>query len=145
MRLEDEISDDRYQVRAKLPGIDPGSDVDVTTRDGQLAITADRARRWTSAGGRNSATAPSPGQFPCPTAPSRTASPPRTTTASSPSQCRCRTRQPQPMRTQRCGSDAASVLAGAEVNDLATATENQQVRHYTVSACATIRIRPTVV
>ena len=80
MRLEDEMTDDGYQVRAELPGIDPGSDVDVTTRDGRLTITADRSQKVDFSGGRNSATAPSPGRFPCPTAPTRTASPPPTTT-----------------------------------------------------------------
>jgi HSP20 family molecular chaperone IbpA len=45
MRLEDEMTDDGYQVRAELPGIDPGSDVDVTTRDGRLTITADRSQK----------------------------------------------------------------------------------------------------
>ena len=42
MPLEDEMTDDRYEVRAELPGIDPASDVDVTTHDGWLTITADR-------------------------------------------------------------------------------------------------------
>jgi HSP20 family protein len=42
MPVEDEMTDDRYEVRAELPGIDPASDVDVTTRDGWLTITADR-------------------------------------------------------------------------------------------------------
>jgi HSP20 family molecular chaperone IbpA len=42
MPLEDEMTDDGYVVRAELPGIDPASDVDVTTHDGWLTITADR-------------------------------------------------------------------------------------------------------
>jgi HSP20 family molecular chaperone IbpA len=42
MPLEDEMAVDRYEVRAELLGIDPASDIDVTTCDGWLTITADR-------------------------------------------------------------------------------------------------------
>jgi HSP20 family molecular chaperone IbpA len=45
MPLEDETTDHRYQVRAELPGINPGSNVEVTTRDGRLTITADRSQK----------------------------------------------------------------------------------------------------
>jgi HSP20 family molecular chaperone IbpA len=46
------MTDDRYQLRVELPGIDPGSDVDVTTRGGRLTITADR-RQKVDFGGRS--------------------------------------------------------------------------------------------
>jgi len=45
MRLEDEIKDGRYEVRAEMPGIDPDKDVDVTVRDGQLTIKAERSEK----------------------------------------------------------------------------------------------------
>jgi len=45
MRLEDEMADGRYEVRAELPGIDPAKDVDITVRNGQLTIKADRSEK----------------------------------------------------------------------------------------------------
>ncbi|MCP9270915.1 HSP20 family small heat-shock protein [Mycolicibacterium arenosum] len=45
MRLEDEMKDGRYEVRAEMPGIDPAKDVDVTVRDGQLTIKAERTEK----------------------------------------------------------------------------------------------------
>ncbi len=50
MRLEDELKDGRYEVRAELPGIDPATDVDVTVRDGQLTIKAERTEKRESNG-----------------------------------------------------------------------------------------------
>jgi len=49
MRLEDEMSDGRYPVRAEMPGIDPARDIDITVRDGQLSTKAGRTEarlRW---------------------------------------------------------------------------------------------------
>jgi HSP20 family protein len=43
MRLEDEMKDGRYELRVELPGIDPVNDVEITVRDGQLTIEAERA------------------------------------------------------------------------------------------------------
>lgn len=43
IRLEDEMKDGRYQIRAELPGIDPAKDVEITTRDGVLTIRAHRS------------------------------------------------------------------------------------------------------
>ncbi|QUR67855.1 Hsp20/alpha crystallin family protein [Mycobacterium spongiae] len=43
MRLEDEMKDGRYLVRAELPGVDPEEDVDLTVNDGQLTIKAERS------------------------------------------------------------------------------------------------------
>ncbi|HEY2502967.1 MAG TPA: Hsp20/alpha crystallin family protein [Mycobacterium sp.] len=45
MRLEDETKDGRYEVRAEIPGIDPAKDVDITVRDGQLTIKAERSEK----------------------------------------------------------------------------------------------------
>jgi HSP20 family molecular chaperone IbpA len=45
MRLEDEMVDGRYEVRSEIPGIDPATDVDVTVRDGQLTIKAERSEK----------------------------------------------------------------------------------------------------
>jgi HSP20 family molecular chaperone IbpA len=45
MRLEDEMKDGRYQVRAEIPGVDPEKDIDITLRDGQLTIKAERSER----------------------------------------------------------------------------------------------------
>lgn len=45
MRLEDEMKDDRYEVRAEMPGIDPAKDVDITVRNGQLTIKAERSEK----------------------------------------------------------------------------------------------------
>jgi HSP20 family protein len=45
MRLEDEMKDGRYIVRAEIPGIDPAKDLDVTVRDGQLTIKAERSEK----------------------------------------------------------------------------------------------------
>jgi HSP20 family molecular chaperone IbpA len=45
MRLEDEMKDGRYVVRAEMPGIDPAKDIDITVRDGQLSIKAERSEK----------------------------------------------------------------------------------------------------
>ncbi|MGB8388050.1 Hsp20/alpha crystallin family protein, partial [Mycobacterium sp.] len=45
MRLEDEMTDGRYEVRAEIPGVDPAKDVDITVRDGQLTIKAERSEK----------------------------------------------------------------------------------------------------
>jgi len=42
VRLEDEIRDDHYVVRAELPGLDPDKDVKVTVTDGVLTINGER-------------------------------------------------------------------------------------------------------
>jgi HSP20 family molecular chaperone IbpA len=44
LRLEDETTDSTYEVRAELPGVDPVEDIEVTVRDGKLAIRASRQR-----------------------------------------------------------------------------------------------------
>jgi HSP20 family molecular chaperone IbpA len=45
MRLEDEMKDGRYELRAELPGVDPAKDVDITVHDGQLTIRAERSEK----------------------------------------------------------------------------------------------------
>lgn len=45
MRLEDEIKDGRYEVRAEIPGVDPAKDIDITVHDGQLTIKAERSEK----------------------------------------------------------------------------------------------------
>jgi len=45
MRLEDEMKDGRYVVRAEMPGVDPAKDIDITVRDGQLIIKAERTEK----------------------------------------------------------------------------------------------------
>lgn len=50
MRLEDEMKDGRYVIRAEIPGIDPAKDVDITVRDGQLTIKAERTEKSESNG-----------------------------------------------------------------------------------------------
>lgn len=52
MRLEDEQKDGRYEVRAEIPGIDPAKDVEITVRDGQLTIKAERTEK-SEANGRS--------------------------------------------------------------------------------------------
>jgi HSP20 family molecular chaperone IbpA len=44
LRMEDETSDGLYQIRAEIPGVDPIEDIEVTVRDGQLTIKADRTQ-----------------------------------------------------------------------------------------------------
>jgi HSP20 family molecular chaperone IbpA len=45
MRLEDEIKDGRYEVRAEIPGVDPAKDIDITVHDGHLTIKAERSEK----------------------------------------------------------------------------------------------------
>lgn len=50
LRLEDELKDGLYEVRAELPGVDPTDDIEVTVRDGQLTIKAERTQTSESNG-----------------------------------------------------------------------------------------------
>ncbi|ORA22616.1 Hsp20/alpha crystallin family protein [Mycobacterium aquaticum] len=45
MRIEDEVTEEHYELRAEIPGIDPGSDVHITVSDGQLTVKAERTER----------------------------------------------------------------------------------------------------
>lgn len=42
IRVEDYVQDDRYVVRADLPGLDPDKDIEITVADGTLTIHAER-------------------------------------------------------------------------------------------------------
>ena len=50
IRLEDDMQGGHYLLRAELPGIDPAKDVDITVRDGQLTIKAERSEKKESKG-----------------------------------------------------------------------------------------------
>ena len=50
LRLEDELKDGVYELRAELPGVDPTDDIEVTVRDGQLTIKAERTQTSESNG-----------------------------------------------------------------------------------------------
>jgi HSP20 family protein len=50
LRVEDETKDGIYEVRAELPGVDPAEDVEITVRDGQLTIKAERTQTSESNG-----------------------------------------------------------------------------------------------
>ena len=45
IRLEDEMADGHYVLRAELPGIDAAKDVDITVSNGQLTIKAERSEK----------------------------------------------------------------------------------------------------
>ncbi len=45
MRIEDEVTEDHYELRAEIPGIDPANDVQITVADGQLTVKAQRSER----------------------------------------------------------------------------------------------------
>src|ERR1035437_10492250 len=42
LRIEDRLEQDRYVVRAEIPGVDPDKDVEITVDDGVLTISAER-------------------------------------------------------------------------------------------------------
>jgi HSP20 family protein len=42
LRIEDHLEQDRYVVRAEIPGVDPDKDVEITVDDGVLTISAER-------------------------------------------------------------------------------------------------------
>ncbi len=50
IRLEDEMKDGNYEVRAEIPGVDPDKDVEITVRDGVLTIKAERSEKSESSG-----------------------------------------------------------------------------------------------
>lgn len=45
IRLEEDMQDGHYLVRAEIPGIDPAKDVDITVSDSRLTIKAERSER----------------------------------------------------------------------------------------------------
>ena len=50
LRVEDEMNDGRYEVRAEIPGVDPAKDIDITVHDGVLTIKAVRSQTVESHG-----------------------------------------------------------------------------------------------
>ena len=50
LRLEDEMKEGLYEVRAELPGVDPIESIEVTVRDGRLTIKAERTQTSESNG-----------------------------------------------------------------------------------------------
>ena len=42
LRIEDRLEQDRYVVRAEIPGVDPDKDVEIMVDDGVLTISAER-------------------------------------------------------------------------------------------------------
>jgi HSP20 family protein len=45
IRLEEDMKDGHYVVRAEIPGIDPAKDVDIMVSDSRLTIKAERSER----------------------------------------------------------------------------------------------------
>ncbi|MDV8070552.1 Hsp20/alpha crystallin family protein [Rhodococcus sp. IEGM 1366] len=45
IRVEEHLEKGRYVLRAELPGVDPEHDVDISVRDGQLTIKAERTEK----------------------------------------------------------------------------------------------------
>jgi HSP20 family protein len=50
MPIEDITENGRYEVRAQIPGVDPTSDVEITTDDGWLTIAAERTQKTAPTG-----------------------------------------------------------------------------------------------
>ncbi len=50
IRVEDEMKEGSYELRAELPGVDPEKDVDITVRDGMLTIKSERTEKKESNG-----------------------------------------------------------------------------------------------
>ncbi|MEO3756945.1 Hsp20/alpha crystallin family protein [Mycobacterium sp. B14F4] len=50
IRVEDDLKDGRYELRAELPGVDPDKDVDITLRDGVLTIKSERTEKKETSG-----------------------------------------------------------------------------------------------
>ena len=50
IRLEDEMQDGHYVLRAELPGMDPDKDLDITVSNGRLTIKAERSEKKETTG-----------------------------------------------------------------------------------------------
>lgn len=45
IKVEDDIRDGKYELKAEIPGVDPDKDVDITVRNGMLTIKAERSEK----------------------------------------------------------------------------------------------------
>jgi HSP20 family protein len=50
IRLEESLEDDRYVLRAEMPGVDPARDVQLTLADGELRLQVERKEQHTEKG-----------------------------------------------------------------------------------------------
>lgn len=50
IKVEDEVEDGAYHLKAEIPGVDPDKDVTITVRDGVLTIKAERSEKKESNG-----------------------------------------------------------------------------------------------
>ena len=47
IRIEEHVADEKYVLRAELPGIDPAKDVEITVAEGVLTLRAERSEETT--------------------------------------------------------------------------------------------------
>lgn len=45
IKVEDNITEGKYELQAEIPGVDPDKDVDITVRNGMLTIKAHRSEK----------------------------------------------------------------------------------------------------
>lgn len=45
IKVEDDITEGKYELQAEIPGVDPEKDVDITIRNGVLTIKAERSEK----------------------------------------------------------------------------------------------------
>ncbi|OAN39853.1 Hsp20/alpha crystallin family protein [Mycolicibacterium iranicum] len=50
IKVEDDITDGKYELQAEIPGVDPDKDVQITVRNGVLTIRAERSEKKESNG-----------------------------------------------------------------------------------------------
>lgn len=50
IKVEDDVTDGKYELQAEIPGVDPDKDVEITLRDGVLTIKAERSEKKESNG-----------------------------------------------------------------------------------------------
>ena len=87
IRVEEEMKDGNYEVRAEISGVDPAKDVDITVRDGVLTIKAERTEKKESSGRSEFLYGSFLRSVSLPPAPTRTPSRRTTTRAFSPFRC----------------------------------------------------------
>lgn len=45
IKVEEQLDDDAYVIRAEIPGVDPDEDIDISVENGRLTIKAEREKR----------------------------------------------------------------------------------------------------